>query len=79
MFNQITTRTKVQELDVKTLIEAALLRTTGHNGHDIKVDVKADRVILTGKVHSFAEREDARFAAMNAPGVMAVENHLRIA
>ena len=36
------------------------------------------KVILRGKVRSFAERDDAEIAAWNAPGVNSVESKLEI-
>jgi osmotically-inducible protein OsmY len=42
------------------------------------VEVNGDKVILSGKVRSFAEQEDAINAAWSAPGVNQVENRLEL-
>ena len=76
--NNIKLKSKVQSADIKTRIEEALKRSAEAEGREISVSVKGDKVTLSGKVHSFSEIEDARFAAWNAPGVMHVENNLVI-
>ena len=76
--NNITIKAKVQASDVKTRIEDALKRSAESEGRKITVAVNGDRVTLSGSVESFSEIEDARCAAWNAPGVMTVDNQLRI-
>jgi len=77
--NEIIIHSKVQPSDVKTRIEDALKRSAESEGRKISVAVEGDRVTLTGIVHSHSEIEDARIAAWNAPGVMRVQNNLKIA
>jgi osmotically-inducible protein OsmY len=79
VINDITIKARVQEANVKTRIEDALKRSAENEGRKIKVDVKGDRVTLSGNVHSFYEVADAGLSAWNAPGVMMVENNLKIA
>lgn len=74
--NNITLKSKAQPSDIKTRIEDALKRSAEAEGRKINVSVHGDKVTLTGKVHSYAELEDARLAAWMAPGVMTVENNL---
>lgn len=76
--NQITIKSKVQPSDIKTLIEEALKRSAESESKNINVFVKGDTVTLTGNVHSISEKEDAKFAAWMAPGIMKVENNLTI-
>lgn len=76
--NKISLKSNVQSSDVKTRIEEALKRTAESEGQKISVTVEGNAVTLTGDVQSLAEIEDARMAAWNAPGVMKVENKLRL-
>jgi osmotically-inducible protein OsmY len=64
---------------VKTKIEDALRRARELEVNDIDVEVKGNKVILRGHVHSWAERSDAERAAWAVPGVSRVEDHLTIA
>ena len=77
--NNITIQSRVQASDVKTKIEEALKRSAETEGRNIHVTVSGNRVNLTGSVHSFSEIEDARLAAWSAPGVMNVDDDLKIA
>lgn len=76
--NDMTLTTKIQPTDVKKRIEDALKRSAESEGKDISVSVNGNKVTLTGNVHSLSEMEDARFAAWGAPGVLKVENNLKL-
>ena len=77
--NEISLKVKTQPSDIKTRIEEALKRSAETDAKNIRVSIDGSCVTLSGDVHSFAESEDARFAAWSAPGVMIVQNDLRIA
>jgi len=70
--DQITIKTKTSAPVVKSDIEAALKRQAQRDSHEISVSVHGTDVTLTGKVHSWSERELARNAAWGSPGVRSV-------
>jgi len=76
--NQICIKMIAKPLDVKERIEDALRRSAENDGRNIQVEVKGDRIVLSGTVHSYAEVEKARLAAWNAPGILSVENNLKV-
>jgi len=67
--DQITIKTKVSGPVIKSDIEAALKRRAQQSAHEISVIVQGTDVTLTGKVHSWAERELAHNTAWGTPGV----------
>jgi osmotically-inducible protein OsmY len=79
--NKIDIRAKVvQPLSIKEKIEEALKRAAEREAGRIVVEVRGTRVILSGKVRSFAELRDVRGAAYSAPGVTSVDdNNLSVA
>ena len=78
--NTITIKPSVQPGDVKRRIEDALKRNAQIEADGIRVSVDdGGRVSLEGVVHDWREREAAEHAAWSAPGVLRVEDHLRIA
>ena len=73
--NRIAIKAKVVEpSEIKSKIEDALKRAAEREADRIGVEVRGTRVILSGKVRSFAELRDVRGAAFSAPGVTAVED-----
>lgn len=69
------------ELDTKKLrkdINAAFHRSATIDLENIVVEVDGSKVILSGKVQSWAEKKEAERSAWNAAGVTAVENNLKI-
>jgi osmotically-inducible protein OsmY len=70
----------VQPFEIKEKIEEALKRAAEREADRIVVEVRGTRVILSGKVRSFAELRDVRGAAYSAPGVTSIDdNNLSVA
>ena len=62
--------------DLKQKIRAAFHRSATIDSENIAIEMKDHKVILTGKVRSLAEKNDAEAAAWKAQGVNDVENKL---
>ena len=76
--NLIAIKPSVKPEDLKKKIEQAILRTAEIDAKNIKVDVQDGSVVLTGKVHSWFEKEEAKREAWLAPGVHEVVDKLDI-
>jgi osmotically-inducible protein OsmY len=63
---------------VRRRIEEALERRAEREADRIHVAVEDGAVALTGRVHSWQERDSIVGAAAHAPGVQAVRDHLRV-
>jgi osmotically-inducible protein OsmY len=70
---------QVPETELKRRIEEALVRSAETDADRIQVEVRGDRIVLSGKVRSWAERREAERVAWSAPGVTEVDNLIRIA
>jgi osmotically-inducible protein OsmY len=64
--------------DVAEKIEAAFKRSAEVDARRINVDTQDGKVILSGNVRSWAERQEAERAAWAAPGVTHVDDRLAV-
>ena len=76
--NYIIVQPRVKSIDVRDKIEAAFKRSAQIDARRINVNAQDGRVILSGNVHSWAERQEAEHAAWAAPGVTQVDDRLAI-
>lgn len=72
------TARKVRVEDVKGKIEAALKRNAEIDAKKIAIETTDGRVVLSGVVRSWIERDDALNAAWSAPGVTSVVDKIRV-
>jgi osmotically-inducible protein OsmY len=78
LVNLITIKPRVIAFDVRSKISNALHRTATVDSERVFIEVNGNKVILNGKVRSYAEKEDVENAAWCAPGVSRVESHLEV-
>jgi len=78
VFNQIELRPRISPKDVQKRITEALHRTADIDARRIHVETVGSRVVLTGNVRSWHEKDQAARAAWAAPGVVSVENRISV-
>src|SRR2546427_10967595 len=62
--NKVTIKARVaQPAEIKNKIEQALKRAAEREAEHLNIEVRGSRVLLSGKVRSFAELRDVRGAA----------------
>jgi osmotically-inducible protein OsmY len=76
--NNITLKPHVQAGDVQAKIEAAFKRSAEIDARRVNVVASDGKVILSGNVRSWAERQEAERAAWAAPGVTQVEDRIAV-
>lgn len=76
--NAIVLKPQVNTTDVRDKIEAAFKRSAEVDARRVSVVAEDGKIILSGNVHSWAERQEAERAAWSAPGVKLVEDRLTV-
>lgn len=76
--NAITVLPHATTADVRSKIEAALRRSAEVDSRRISIAVADGKVTLSGNVHSWYERDEARRAAWSAPGVKEVDDRIAV-
>ena len=76
--NELKLKARAQAADLSRRIEDALRRQALREAQQIHIAVSGDTVKLTGKVHSWQERQAAQGVAWSAPGVRSVVNELQV-
>ena len=78
VINLITIKSKLSPFELEQKISAAFRRNATVDASKVSVSTTGSKVILTGKVRSLTESEDAENVVWAAPGVYQVENKLTI-
>jgi osmotically-inducible protein OsmY len=78
VFNHIVVSPVVLPKDVETRIADALRRHADIDARRINVSAEGARVVLSGFVRSWNERDEAERAAWTAPGVSTVDNRIAV-
>jgi osmotically-inducible protein OsmY len=78
VFNQIMLKPNVSPTDVQKRITEALHHHADIDARRIHVEADGAKVILSGSVRSWIEKDEAQRAAWRAPGVATVDNQISI-
>jgi osmotically-inducible protein OsmY len=76
--NNITIKSGIVPKELKQKVNSAFHRSATIDSEKINIEVAGTKVTLTGKVRSWAEKNDAENAVWAAQGVNKVENNLEI-
>lgn len=74
----INVKPQVKVREIKAEISEAFKRHAELDANRITVDAADGKVTLSGKVHSWTERDEAARIAWAAPGVSTVQNHISV-
>ena len=76
--NSIILKPRVSPVDVKKAIEEAFRRSAEIDADRVLVETTANEIVLRGTVRSWAERREAERAAWSIPGVVKVDNQIKV-
>ncbi len=78
VYNTVTVQPSHMRAEVRSEIEAALKRNAEIDARHVSVSVVQNRVILSGETDSFFKKITVERAAWKAPGVIWVENNIKV-
>jgi len=76
VYNNITVAPRISPHDVQKKVTEALHRHADLDARRIHIEAEGSKVILSGSVRSWIEKDEAQRAAWHAPGVAAVDNRI---
>jgi osmotically-inducible protein OsmY len=76
--NDIIVKPSITVKDIKQKISLAFHRSATIDANKVEVDIEGSKAVLTGRVRSWSEKNDAEDAVWKAPGITAIENKLII-
>jgi osmotically-inducible protein OsmY len=76
--NDVRVHPHVKTTDVRAKIEAAFIRSAEIDARRVSVTALDGKVVLTGNVRSWVERQEAERAAWAAPGVSQVDDRITV-
>lgn len=76
--DRITVRPEVSPTDLRQRLNAALHRYASLEAGKVVTSTDGGKVVLSGTVHSWAERDQVQNAAWSAPGVSEVDNRIAV-
>jgi osmotically-inducible protein OsmY len=74
----LTLKPKATLTEIKKKIQDAFQRSATLDSDKIKIEIIGSKVILSGKIRSWAEKKDAGNAVWLMPGVTTVDNRLEV-
>ena len=77
--NEITIEPAANVKNIQFQIKRALHRHAEQDANNIHIDVSDGEVVLTGKVQSWIEKNEAEWAALGTAGVRKVKNKVSVA
>lgn len=78
VLNLIRVKSQAAPSDIQSKIMASFHRSATIDAQNIKAEVAGSKVTLKGRVRSISEKEDAENAAWAGPGVLSIDNQLKI-
>lgn len=76
--NWVTIAAHATPADIQQRIEKALVRNAETDAHRVTVEVHGHSATLKGTVRSYAEKMAAEHTALSAPGIVKVNNQIKI-